>query len=78
MRAAFTVRTTLLGLGSWLIPFNLVLDLAVFVALMKRPLALYLHDIDLRYLLIPIISTSMGIVAALAAASVRRDRSGQA
>lgn len=138
MRAALTVRTTLLGLVSWLIPFavsflffdrtgqllisqplfksimvlvggasgaallvaafrridaspacgfalgcywlaiNLVLDLAVFVALMKMPLALYLYDIGLRYLLIPIISTSMGFVATLTAASARRERSGQA
>lgn len=124
MRSAFTFRTSLLGLASWVIPFaisvfffdrtgqllvaqplfksimvivggasgvallvaafrqvdvspasslalgcywlviNLLLDLAVLVALMKMPLALYLYDIGLRYLLIPIISAGMGIVAA--------------
>ena len=124
MRAAFNLRTTLLGLASWFIPFavsvaffdrtgqlliaqplfksimvivggvsgagllvaafrridaspasglalgcywlaiNLVLDLAVLVALMNMPLVLYLTDIGLRYLLIPVISTSMGLVAA--------------
>jgi hypothetical protein len=129
--AAFTLRSTLLGLGSWLIPFlvsipffdrtgqllisqplfksimvvvggasgaallvlafrriaaspasgfalgcywlaiNVLLDLVALVLLMKMPLALYLYDIGLRYLLIPIISTSMGIVAARTAASAK-------
>lgn len=128
MHTALTLRTTLLGLASWLIPFalsffffdrtgqllipqplfksimvvaggisgvallaaafrrtevtpaagfalgcywlaiNLALDLAVLVALMKMPPTHYLYDIGLRYLLIPIIATGMGIVAARAAA----------
>ena len=124
MNSAFTVRTTWLGLASWLIPFvisapffdrtgqllvaqplfksimvvvggasgtwllvlafrqlivtpatafvlgcywlaiNLLLDLIVLVLLMKMPAGHYLSDIGLRYLLIPIISTGMGFVAA--------------
>jgi hypothetical protein len=40
----------------------------ILVLLMKMPIELYLYDIGLRYLLIPIISASMGIVAARAPA----------
>ncbi len=56
-------RTGLMLGITWLV-LNLALDLAVMVQLMKMPVALYLTDIGLRYLLIPIIATGMGIVAA--------------
>jgi hypothetical protein len=54
-------------LGCYWLAINVALDLATLVFLMKMPLDLYLYDIGLRYLLIPIISTSMGSVAARAA-----------
>jgi hypothetical protein len=50
-------------LGCYWLTINVLLDLVVLVLLMKMPLVLYLYDISLRYLLIPIISLSMGIVA---------------
>ena len=53
-----------LTLGGFWLAINLALDLAVLVPFTKMPLALYFTDIGLRYLLIPIIATAMGIVAA--------------
>jgi hypothetical protein len=52
-----------LALGLYWLAINLVLDLIVLVALLKMPLVLYLYDIGLRYLLIPIIAVGMGAVA---------------
>lgn len=47
-------------LGFYWLAINLLLDLVVLVALFKMPLLLYLDDIGLRYLLIPIIAAGMG------------------
>jgi hypothetical protein len=55
------------ALGCFWLAINVVLDLATLVFLTKMPVELYVYDIGLRYLLIPIISTSMGSVAARAA-----------
>jgi len=62
-RIAPSWRTGLTLGGFWL-AINLALDLAVLVPFTKMPVALYLTDIGLRYLLMPIIATAMGIVAA--------------
>jgi len=51
-----------LALGCYWLAINLLLDLTVLVPLAKMSIVLYLYDIGLRYLLIPIISTAMGIV----------------
>jgi hypothetical protein len=59
------------ALGCYWLAINLVFDVVALVALMRMPLALYLYDIGLRYLLIPVISTSMGIVAVRAAAGAK-------
>ncbi len=59
------------ALGCFWLAINLVLDLLVLVPFVKMPITLYLYDVGLRYLLIPIIATAMGIVAARTAA--RRD-----
>ncbi len=50
-------------LGLYWLAINLVLDLIVLMALFRMPLSLYLYDIGLRYLLIPIIAFGMGIAA---------------
>ena len=55
-------------LGLYWLAINLVLDLVVLVPLANMQFVPYLHDIGLRYLLIPIIAVGMGIVAARAAA----------
>ena len=52
-----------LGLGCYWLAINLVLDLAVLVPFVKMPVVAYFYDIGLRYLLIPIISTALGVVA---------------
>jgi hypothetical protein len=59
-------RTGLM-LGGYWFAINLALDLLVLVPFTKMPLALYFSDIGLGYLLIPIIATAMGVVAARAA-----------
>lgn len=64
-RLAITPASAL-ALGCYWLAINLLLDLIVLVLLMKMPAAHYLMDIGLRYLLIPIIAMSMGIVAARA------------
>ncbi|MGA2792125.1 MAG: hypothetical protein ABSE69_01110 [Roseiarcus sp.] len=51
-----------LALGCYWLAINLLLDLTVLVPLAKMSIVLYFYDIGLRYLLIPIISTAMGIV----------------
>ncbi len=56
------------ALGCFWLAINLLLDLLVLVPLVGRPITLYLYDIGPRYLLIPIIATAMGIVAARTAA----------
>lgn len=53
-----------LALGCCWLAINVVLDLATLVLLMEMPVDLYLYDVGLRYLLIPIISTSTGSVVA--------------
>jgi hypothetical protein len=52
-----------LALGSYWLPINLLLDVLVLVLVMKMPIMLYVTDIGVRYLLMPIISTGMGAVA---------------
>jgi hypothetical protein len=51
-----------LALGCCWLAINLALDLAVLVPLAKMSVSSYLYDIGLRYLMIPIISTAIGIV----------------
>jgi hypothetical protein len=60
-----------LALGLTWLALNLALDIAILVPLTKMPIVTYLYDIGLRYLLIPIFSTTMGGVAG---ASVSRER----
>ncbi len=50
-----------LVLGCYWLVINLALDLVVLVPLVKMPVDLYFYDIGLRYLLLPIVSTAMGI-----------------
>jgi len=52
-----------LSLGLYWLAINLVLDLAVLVRLMHMSATLYLADIGLRYLVIPIMSVAMGAVS---------------
>jgi hypothetical protein len=52
-----------LALGCYWLAINLVLDFAILVPLVQMPVTTYIFDIGLRYLLIPIISTAIGIVA---------------
>jgi hypothetical protein len=56
-----------LALGCYWLAINLVLDLAVLVPIVNMPVVLYLYDIGLRYLLLPVISTAMGVVGARSA-----------
>lgn len=54
-----------LALGCYWLAMNIVLDLLVLLPLANLQVVVtYLYDIGLRYLLIPIISMGMGIVAA--------------
>lgn len=53
-----------LALGALWLAINLVLDLAVLVPMSGMTVAGYLQDIGLRYLLLPIVATAMGAVAA--------------
>jgi hypothetical protein len=57
-----------LMLGCYWLVINLVLDLLVLLPLAKMPITLYFYDIGLRYVLIPVISTGMGIVSSWVAA----------
>jgi uncharacterized membrane protein len=50
-------------LGMYWLVMNLVLDLVVLVPLVHMPVVTYFSDIGLRYLLIPIIATAIGLVA---------------
>jgi hypothetical protein len=61
-RIAATPITGLV-LGCYWLAINLVLDFIVLVGLMKMSAALYVYDIGLRYLLLPVIATAMGAVA---------------
>lgn len=58
-----TARTGLL-LGLYWMAINVAMDLLVLLPIAKMSLTGYLHDIGLRYLLIPIIGAVMGAVAA--------------
>ena len=49
-------------LGLYWLAINVLLDLVVLVAFFKMSFLLYLYDIGLRYLLIPIIALGMGAV----------------
>jgi hypothetical protein len=51
-------------LGLYWLVINIVLDLLILVPITKIPVQEYLFDIGLRYLLMPIMSTAMGHVAA--------------
>jgi hypothetical protein len=57
-----SLRSGLL-LGCYWLAINLTLDLLVLVPFVKMPVIDYFYDIGLRYLLIPIVSTAMGMVA---------------
>ena len=52
-----------LALGCYWLAINLILDLAVLVPFVGMPVVTYLYDIGLRYLLLPIISLAIGMVA---------------
>ena len=52
-----------LALGCYWLLINLALDIAILVPMGKMTIAGYLADIGLRYLLIPIVSTGIGLVA---------------
>jgi hypothetical protein len=52
-----------LALGCYWLIINLALDLLILVPLIRMPVVTYFYDIGLRYLLIPIISAAIGIVA---------------
>jgi hypothetical protein len=52
-----------LALGCYWLVINLLLDLLLLVPLIRVPIVAYLYDIGLRYLLIPFISTAIGMVA---------------
>ncbi|MBI4723630.1 MAG: hypothetical protein HY765_00985 [Rhodomicrobium sp.] len=56
-----------LALGCYWLFLNLALDLLVLVAIIGMPVITYFYDIGLRYLLIPILSTAMGITVQEAA-----------
>jgi hypothetical protein len=62
-------------LGCYWLAINLVLDLVVLVPLVHMPVVTYLYDIGLRYLLIPIIATAIGMVAQRARQQVPSSRS---
>jgi hypothetical protein len=53
-----------LALGCYWLAINVALDLAVLVPLVRMPVVLYLYDIGLRYLLLPVVGTAMGVVGA--------------
>ncbi|MEZ5776065.1 MAG: hypothetical protein R3D33_15575 [Hyphomicrobiaceae bacterium] len=52
-----------LGIGLFWLALNLALDLAVLVPMNGMTVPAYLADIGLRYLLLPIVATGMGLVA---------------
>ena len=54
-------------LGAWWMLINLVLDAAVLLPMSGMPAGLYLSDIGLRYLMLPIMAAGMGAVADRAA-----------
>jgi len=49
-------------LGAYWLAISLALDLLVLVPLVQMPVVLYFYDIGLRYLLIPVIATALGMV----------------
>ena len=50
-------------LGCYWLAINLILDLVVLVPLVGMPVVTYFYDIGLRYLLLPIVSLAIGMVA---------------
>jgi hypothetical protein len=52
-----------LALGCYWLFVNLALDLVILLPLIGMPTLAYVYDIGLRYLLIPIISAAIGMVA---------------
>ncbi len=56
-----------LALGCYWLVLNLALDLLVLVPLSGMSIKMYVYDIGLRYLLIPIMSTAMGVAVSDAA-----------
>jgi hypothetical protein len=52
-----------LALGCYWLAINLGLDLVILVPFTKMPVVAYFYDIGLRYLLIPIFGTAIGIAA---------------
>jgi hypothetical protein len=52
-----------LALGGYWLLINIVLDLIVLVRLTEMPILAYFYDVGLRYLLIPIIGTAIGMTA---------------
>lgn len=71
VRAFRIVPATLssgLRIGFGWLALNLLLDIAVLMPLVGMPLGTYLMDIGLRYALIPIMASAMGLVAERASA----------
>ncbi len=58
-----------LALGCYWLALNLALDLLVLVPMSGMTIGMYFYDIGLRYLLIPIMSTAMGVAVRDAASS---------
>lgn len=66
LRAFRRMRPTFragLALGLFWLALNLALDLAILVPMAGMTLSLYVEDIGLRYLLIPIMAAAMGRAA---------------
>ena len=61
------------SLGCYWFLLNLGLDLLALVWLMKMPLGLYAIDIGLRYVLMPIMGASMGVLGSRTASVDGRD-----
>lgn len=65
-RAFRAVRPSLrsgLVIGACWLAVNLALDVVFLIPIMGVSIPVYLYDIGLRYLLIPIMATAMGLVA---------------
>ncbi len=59
------------ALGLYWLALNLSLDLAILVPFTKMPIVVYLYDIGIRYLVIPVFGTAIGVAARDAVSSKR-------
>lgn len=57
-------------LGCFWLAINLLLDFAILLPFTKMPALDYVYDIGIRYLLIPIMATGLGVIAARSRSSV--------